>query len=148
MDKKEKKVNKNMTKTLQKTKKLVKRSTPSKGKLFEEKENLSRLYVYVVIVDRGQGNSVIKLMQSLGSSLQFTEQGQGTATNELRNILGIIDDYKDVVFSIIDDNKLDSVTKELDSFFVASKKNRGVGFAIPMTSIMGVKFYKFLTQTY
>ena len=41
----------------------------------------------------------------------------------------------------------DQVQVELNAYFAANKRNNGLGFAIPLTSIIGVKAYKFLSQT-
>ena len=37
--------------------------------------------------------------------------------------------------------------KELEAFFKVSKRNRGIGFSIPMTSLIGMKLYQFLVDT-
>ena len=45
------------------------------------------------------------------------------------------------------DHISEDLKKEIDVYFVASKKNRGIAYTIALTSIVGVKMYKFLSQT-
>jgi len=114
---------------------------------FENKNDLVKLYVYTVIVDLSVGRNVEKLMQNLGSSIQFTNIGRGTASKEILNILGVPDDTKAVVHALVNEDRLEDIQRELTIFFTANKKNRGIGFAIPFSSIEGVRIYKYLTQT-
>lgn len=114
---------------------------------FENKVDLIKLYVYTVIVDLSVGRNVEKLMQNLGSSMQFTNIGRGTASKEILNILGVPDDTKAVVQALVTEDKLEDIQRELTIFFAANKKNRGIGYAIPFSSVEGVRIYKYLTQT-
>lgn len=114
---------------------------------FENKVDLMKLYVYTVIVDLSVGRNVEKLMQNLGSSMQFTNIGRGTASKEILNILGVPDDTKAVVQALVTEDKLEDIQRELTIFFAANKKNRGIGYAIPFSSVEGVRIYKYLTQT-
>ena len=118
-----------------------------KNKPFEEKSDLEKLYLYIIIVDLPLGRTVEKLMQNIGSSMQFTHLGRGTASKEILNILGITDDSKAIVNAVVSESKLSTVKEELQIFFAASKKNRGVAFAIPFSAVKGVRMYKYLTQT-
>ena len=106
-----------------------------------------KLLMFVTIVNRGQGNFVLKLFESEGANAQFVEYGEGTAQKEIRDILGIEDNSKEIIISIISEDKIESAKKELEAFFKVSKRNRGIGFSIPMTSIIGMKIYQFLTDT-
>lgn len=120
---------------------------PTNPTAFEDRDDVQRLYLYIVIVNVGIGDDVISLLQSLGSSMQFTHIGTGTAPDSLKTILGVNDASKEIIHAFIKEKDLDIVTAELNAFFMAAIKNRGVGFAIPMSSLMGVRAYKYLTQT-
>ena len=114
---------------------------------FEEKPDLKRLFVIVIVVDQGISKAVEKYVQDLGSTVQFTFSGKGTASTDLLNIMGAVDNTKGVVHAIINEDKLENAMNEIGLFFNESKKNRGVAFAIPFRSIEGVRLYKYLTQT-
>ena len=114
---------------------------------FEEREELKKLVFYVVIVGFGQGDNIIRLLKTNHSSAQFVQSGEGTATTRVRDILGIEDNRKEIIFSLIREDYIPDFQKELEAYFASSKKNKGVGFAVNLDSIMGVKLYKFFTQT-
>lgn len=118
--------------------------------LNSEKEvtgNIKKLSMFVTIVNRGQGNYVLKLFESEGANAQFVQHGEGTAQKEIRDILGIEDNTKEIILSLISQDKIESAKKELEAFFKVSKRNRGIGFSIPMTSLIGMKLYQFLVDT-
>lgn len=106
-----------------------------------------KLLLFVTIVNRGQGNFVLKLFESEGANAQFVQYGEGTAQKEIRDILGIEDNSKEVIISLISEDKIESAKKELEAFFKIRKRNRGIGFSIPMTSLIGMKLYQFLVDT-
>ncbi len=113
----------------------------------ESREDLVKPYVYVTIVDEGVGQSIIKLCQSLKVSAQFLQKGQGTANKQIRDILGIEDNKKEIIFSLVREDLIPDLKKELEAFFLSSKKNKGIGFSIKMDSLIGVRLYHFLTHT-
>lgn len=106
-----------------------------------------KLLMFITIVNRGQGNFVLKLFESEGANAQFVQYGEGTAQKEIRDILGIEDNTKEIIISLISEDKIESAKKELEAFFKVSKRNRGIGFSIPMTSLIGMKLYQFLTDS-
>lgn len=106
-----------------------------------------KLLMFITIVNRGQGNYVLKLFESEGANAQFVQYGEGTAQKEIRDILGIEDNAKEIIVSLISEDKIESAKKELEAFFKISKRNRGIGFSIPMTSLIGMKLYQFLTDS-
>jgi len=117
-------------------------------KLFEDTPNLEKLYVYIAIVPSGHANEVINLFQHIGSSAQYVQIADGTAPNKVANILSITDNEKEVVWAFLKDSKVEEAQTELEAYFASSKKTAGIGFAIPLTSILGVRMYKFLAQTF
>ena len=106
-----------------------------------------KLSMFVTIVNKGQGNFVLKLFESEGANAQFVQHGEGTAQKEIRDILGIEDKSKEIIISLIPNDKIASARKELEAFFKVSKRNRGIGFSIPMTSIIGMRIYQFLCDS-
>lgn len=123
-----------------------KRSAPIAVKT-EDRKDLKKLYLYFAIVPKGQGNSIVNIMQDNGSSLQFGHMGKGTATKEVLEILGMQDNTKEVIMSVVTEDKIEDIKKELDAFFTINPKRRGIAFTTPFTSVIGAKVYHFLTNT-
>lgn len=128
------------------TKKPVKTAPKVKDTSYESTHDLKKLKLYVVIVDRGLGTAISYLMQKYSSAVQFISVGNGTAKRQFTDILGIEDNSKDIIFSILQENKISDMVVDLNEFFSSSKKNRGIGFSIKMTSMIGVKLYEFLAD--
>ena len=105
-----------------------------------------KLLLFITIVSSGHGSQVIRLFEKLGVSAQFVQSGEGTATKEISNLLGIEDVDKDVVFSFVAEDKIPSVREELSEYFSSSKRNRGIGMAIQLSSVIGVRVYQFLAD--
>ena len=135
----------------EKEKKVVnpkKKESPKKeDSAFENRSDIKKLVLYTIIVPRGQGENIIRLLKANKSSAQFVQFGEGTASNAIRDILGVEDTKKDIVYSIVREDAVPDIKKELDVYFIASKRNRGIAYTISLTSIVGVKLYKFFTQT-
>jgi len=105
-----------------------------------------KLSLYVTIVNKGLASPVMRLFERCGSSAQFVQRGEGTAQKEIYDILGVADTDKDIVLSFISQDKIPDIKDELNAFFIANKKNRGIGFSIALTSIIGVRVYQFLAN--
>ena len=114
---------------------------------FEDRDDLKNILFYMVIVNYGQGNNIVRILKSNHCSAVFVKIGEGTATKQIRSILQIEDNRKEIVYSFIREEYIDECKREIEAFFAAAKRNAGVAFTIKLSSIVGVKMYKFLTQT-
>ena len=105
-----------------------------------------KLLLFITIVSSGHGSQIIKLFEKIGVSAQFVESGEGTATKEINNLLGIEEVDKDVVFSFVSKDKIPLAREKLSEYFSSNKRNRGIGMAIQLSSIIGVRVYQFLAN--
>ena len=126
---------------------IKKKPSKTQSNLVENQPDLKKLSLFIVVVNRGLANAICKIFQNAGSNAQFIQRGNGTAIKEIRDILGIEDTAKDIVLALIKKDSIEEVKPELNAFFLASKYNKGIGFSIPMSSIIGVKLYQFLTDS-
>lgn len=111
------------------------------------KSNPKKLSLYFVIVNKGQGDAVVKLFASrFKTSLTYLHKGEGTATDKVSEILGFNDNRKDVVISVIKREQLKDIKEEIESFFAIHKRNKGVAFSVPLDSVVGTNTYHFLAN--
>ena len=127
--------------------KITKKISEIRKDSFEKRDDLQHLLFYVIIVNYGQSENIIKLLKNNHTSVQFVQIGEGTATKQVRSILNIEDNTKEIICSIISDEYVEDVKNELDAYFASSKRNAGIAFTIELSTLIGVKMYKFLTQT-
>ena len=114
---------------------------------FESRKDIKKLLWYTVIVSRGQGENIVRLLKENKCSAVYMHIGEGTANSEIRGILGVEDTKKDIIYSLVREDYIQDVKKEIDIYFAANKRNRGIAYTIKLDSIVGVKLYKFFTQT-
>lgn len=114
---------------------------------FEDRKDIKKLLLLTVIVNFGQGDNIIRILKNNHSSAQMVQMGEGTATKQILNILNIEDNRKEVLYSLVREDYISDIKKELEAYFAASKRNKGIAYTIKLDSIVGVKLYKFFTQT-
>ena len=114
---------------------------------YDKANEIKPLVAYFAIVDQGNANAIVEIFRRAGSTASFIQMGRGTASKHVRDILGIEDNRKEIVYSLVREDYAEDIQKELSAYFMSAKRNKGVGFSIKLNSIVGVKLYKFFTQT-
>lgn len=118
-----------------------------KKEAYDKTHKIVNLHLVITIVDRGVGWSAIYLLQKHGISSQFIQRAEGTASRALLDLLAVKDSERDVIYSMVPDNKFDDVIKDLDGFLLEGKRRAGIAFSIPFESIAGRTAYHFMTLT-
>ena len=113
---------------------------------YDKTNEIKPLVAYFAIVNQGNANAVIEIFRRAGSNASFVQMGTGTASKHVRDILGIEDNRKEIVVSIIREEKLKDAMTELEAYYAASKRNKGIGFSISLTGLSGVRMYQFLAN--
>ena len=113
---------------------------------YDKTNEIKPLVAYFAIVNQGNAGAVIDIFRRAGSTASFVQFGTGTASKHVRDILGIEDNRKEIVVSIIREELLKEATVELEAFYAASKRNKGIGFSVSLTGLSGVRMYQFLAN--
>ena len=114
----------------------------------EEATEYKKLAVYVTIVNYSYIRTIIKLFESLNTSVSFVQVGEGTSKTKFYDIFGVHENNKGIIYAIVTEEKLPEIKSALDDFFKQEGENKGIGFSISLTSIIGMKLYHFLSNTY
>ena len=61
-------------------------------------------------------------------------------------MLGLEDSDKSVIFSVIREDRATEVLHGLEDKFKTIKNGKGIAFTIPMSSVIGVAIYRFLSN--
>ncbi len=128
-------------------KKSKKENAQSDSKAYDKEFVVKPLKWLFVIVNHYQGNYYIDKFKELGVSCAFLCYGKGTATDDLKHILGIGEDKKDIVMCLV---RADDIGKYLDvcnERFKVSQAAKGIAFAVPVDSMISVFAYKFVSNT-
>lgn len=131
------------------TKKEKRKYTLKSDKKTAENKNTvvsNRLELLVTIVGRKKVEYYADLIQSLDVNLQLIAHGRGTADAKMLVYLGLADSEKSVIFSVIQQSKIDDAINMLDEKFRTIKDGKGVAFTVPLTSVIGSLIYRFLSN--
>ena len=75
-----------------------------------------------------------------------TAVGKGTATTEILDYLGLEATEKAVLLSVAREDRVDEIMNCLEDKFATIRKGKGVAFAVPLSSVIGVNMYRFLSN--
>ena len=145
MEKKEKtKLN---TKTKAKADEKVRtRSAKAKSKALTAKKPLAphKLMLLVTVVARNKADFYLDLLQAFEVNMQIEVSAFGTA----RKGFGLLESdlEKQVLFSVIREENLPAAVAALEEKFATIRGGKGVAFAVPFTSMIGVVAYQFLSN--
>jgi hypothetical protein len=105
-----------------------------------------KLKLLVTVVNRQKAELFLGLLQGFDVNMQLSMAAQGTASTEMRQMLGLTDTDKAVIFSVIREDRADEALRYLDDKFHTIKNGKGVAFTVPMTGVIGVAIYQFLSN--
>ena len=71
--------------------------------------------------------------------------GKGTATSDIVDMLGL-NIHKAVLFSVVREDKVDPIMKCMEDKFKTIRNGKGIAFAIPLSAVIGVNMYQFLSN--
>ena len=106
---------------------------------------IKKLKVLFTVVDRQKAEFYLDVLSQFEVNLQMVVGGIGTAKSEFIELLGL-NIQKAVIFSIIREDMTSRIMECLENKFRTIKKGKGIAFAIPMSSIIGVNLYQFLSN--
>ncbi len=105
---------------------------------------VNKLELMITVVERKKSDKFISIFQEHNAHVSMVVLGRGTAPTELLNLLGIAESSKDVILSVISESLIEPLYEEIKD--VLKNEGRGISFTIPMSSMVGVTMYKFLTH--
>jgi hypothetical protein len=106
---------------------------------------IKKLKLLFTIVDRPKGEFYLDVISQFDVNCQMAMGGLGTATSDLVDILGL-EPHKAVILSVIREDKVDAVMNTLEEKFHTIRNGKGIAFAVPLSSVIGVNMYQFLSD--
>lgn len=106
---------------------------------------IKKMKVLFTIVDRNKGEFYMDVISQFEVNCQMLLQGKGTATSEIVDLLGL-NIHKAVILSVVREDMVDPVMKCLEEKFATIKNGKGIAFAVPLSSVIGVNLYQFLSN--
>lgn len=106
---------------------------------------VKKLKLLFTIVDRPKAEFYLDVLSQFEVNCQLVAPGKGTAKSEWIDMLGL-NIHKAVIVSFVREDLVDEIMKCLETKFETIKNGKGVAFAVPLSSIIGVNNYQFLSN--
>lgn len=87
---------------------------------------MERIKVLAAITERGCGSELIEWMSKRGVGYQLRCSGQGTASSEMMDILGLGSSDKDIIISLGKQSVIEAVAREFTDNINSSRRGRGI----------------------
>ena len=106
---------------------------------------IKKLKLLFTIVDRNKGEFYLDVLSQYEVNFQTVVNGTGTARSEILDMLGL-NNNKAVIISVIREDLTDTIMKVLENKFQTIRNGKGIAFAVPLSSVIGVNIYRFLSN--
>ncbi len=108
--------------------------------------SLMKLKLLVTVVNRNKTEFFMDLLHDFDVNFQTAVLAQGTAKSDTLYMLGLEESDKSVIFSVIREDRATDALHAIEDRFNKLKKAKGIAFTIPMSSVIGVAIYRFLSD--
>ncbi|MBR0224255.1 MAG: hypothetical protein IJL93_08290 [Bacteroidales bacterium] len=105
-----------------------------------------KLELLVAIVNAQKVRYYTNLIQSSEANLQLVVQASGTSEKAIMNYLGLNQDTRQAIFSVVRQDKVKDLLELLDEKFSTLKDGGGIAVTVPLSSIIGALTYGFLSN--
>ena len=106
---------------------------------------IKKLKILFTVVDKNKGEFYMDVISQFDVNFQMQLKGKGTATSELVDLLGL-NLSKAVILSVVREDLVETIMHTLEDKFATIKNGKGIAFAVPMSSIIGVNLYQFMSN--
>ena len=106
---------------------------------------IKKLKLLFTVVDRNKAEFYLDVLNQFPINCQMAMAGTGTAHSELVELLGL-NIHKAVILSVVREDLVESIMHTLEDKFATIKNGKGIAFAVPMSSIIGVNLYQFMSN--
>ena len=106
---------------------------------------IKKLKLLFTVVDRPKGEFYMDVISQFDVNYQMVLGGLGTARTDLVELLGL-EPHKAVVISVVREELVETVMQCLEDKFATIRGGKGIAFAVPLSSVIGVNAYRFLSD--
>ena len=106
---------------------------------------IKKLKLLFTVVDRNKTEFYLDVLSQFEVNFQMVTGGLGTAQSELISMLGL-NVHKSVIVSVIREDLTGQIIDCLEEKFATIKNGKGIAFAVPLSSVIGVNLYQFLSN--
>ena len=106
---------------------------------------IKKLKLLFTVVDRNKAEFYADVISQFDVNCQLVTGGLGTAQSELVELLGL-NIHKAVILSVVREDRVEEIMNCLEDKFATIRKGKGISFAVPLSSVIGINLYQFLSD--
>ena len=106
---------------------------------------IKKLKLLITVVDRPKGEFYLDVISQFEVNSQLVLGGLGTANSDLIELLGL-NIHKAVILSFAREDQVGPILDCLEEKFATIKNGKGISFAVPLSSVIGVNMYQYLSN--
>ena len=106
---------------------------------------IKKLKLLFTVVERSKSEFYLDVLSEFEVNFQMVMGGKGTAASELLDVLGL-NPHKAVILSVVREDMVDEIMKCMEDKFATIRQGKGISFAVPLSSVIGVNMYQFLSN--
>ena len=107
--------------------------------------DIQKLKLLFTVVERNKSEFYMDVISQYEVNCQLVLSGSGTAASDLIDMLGL-NKQKAVIISVVREDKVEAIMHGLEDRFRTIRNGKGIAFAIPLSSVIGVNLYQFLSN--
>ena len=106
---------------------------------------IKKLMLLITVVDRPKAEFYLDLLSQFEVNFQMVTGGKGTANSEIIEMLGL-NIHKAIILSVVREDMVSPIINCLEEKFETIRNGKGIAIAVPLSSVIGVKMYQFLSN--
>lgn len=106
---------------------------------------IKKLKLLFTVVEKQKAEFYLDVLSQYDVNCQLVVSGKGTATSEIADLLGL-NTQKAVLLSVVREDRIDAIMNLLEEKFDTIRNGKGIAFAVPLSSVIGVNLYQFLSN--
>ncbi|MBQ8575249.1 MAG: hypothetical protein IJ447_04275 [Clostridia bacterium] len=106
---------------------------------------IKKLKLLITVVDHSKAEFYLDILSQFEVNFQMVTGGKGTAQSEILEMLGL-NIHKAVIMSVVREDMVSPIIKCLEEKFEKIRNGKGIAFAVPLSSVIGVNMYQFLSN--
>ena len=106
---------------------------------------IKKLKLLFTVVERPKAEFYLDVLSQFEVNCQMVTPGKGTANIDLVSRLGL-NTQKAVILSVVREDMVEPIMKCLEDKFMTIKNGKGIAFTVPLSSVIGVSLYQFLSN--
>ena len=112
----------------------------------KNQSDVKKLKLLITVVNRKKAEFFTDYLAGFEVNFQASVLAQGTARSDTLHLLGLEDTDRSVIYSLIREDRAEEALQGLEEKFQTLRGGKGIAFTVPLTSVIGVAIYRFLSN--